>query len=209
MCYFGMRKHHQNPQKREAMPSILSGIPPLNQHLSTLFEKPSDYRPACCKSCGKSTMWSHGFYTRKAHCEKGHGNPVLIPRFLCPHCRGTCSVLPEYIAPKRWYHWAIQEVVLRLLLSGSTYNEVLDALCRSHVDRQDFVEPSISTLHRWWSRFRSDYLNSRFCLCNVFPSLGATNELSTFWLTCLENMHLSSAMALVFNTQSDETMLHY
>jgi len=198
------------PTKGEVMPSILPGIHTLNQHLSTLLEKPSDYRPACCKGCGKPKLWSHGFYTRKASCEQGHGNPVLIPRFLCPHCQLTCSVLPEYIAPKRWYHWAIQELVLRLLLSGSTYNGVLDSLCSSHFDRQNFVEPSMSTLHRWCSRFKSDYLNSRFCLCNYFPPLGATNELSGFWLSCLEKMRLSSAMTLVFNTQSDdETMLNY
>jgi hypothetical protein len=191
------------------MTIILTGIQSLGQHNSTLLERPTDYRPACCKGCGKSILWSHGFYTRKAKGEKDHGSPVLIPRFICPNCLLTCSVLPEYIPPKRWYHWAIQEVVLRLFLSGSTYSDVLDSLCRVYVNRQDFVEPSVSTLHRWWSRFKSDYLNNRFCLCNYFPSLGASNELSTFWLSCLEKMRLSSAMALVFNTQSDEIMLHY
>jgi hypothetical protein len=192
------------------MPSILSGIQSLNQHLSTLLKKPSDYRPTCCKDCGKTKLWSHGFYTRKAGCEEGHGNPALIPRFLCPHCLLTCSVLPEYIPPKRWYHWAVQEVVFRLLLSGSTYNNVLNSLCSLSLERQGFVEPSMSTLHRWWSRFKSDYLKSRFCLCHYFPSLGLTNELSTLWLSCLEKMPLSSAMALLFNTQSDdEIMLHY
>lgn len=192
------------------MPIILTEIQSLDQHHYTLLKKPSDYRPTCCKGCGKLKLWLHGFYTRKARCEEGYGNPALIPRFLCPHCLLTCSVLPEYIPPKRWYHWAIQEVVLRLLLSGSTYNGVLDVLYNLYFDRQNLVEPSISTLHRWWSRFKSDYLKSRFCLCNYFPSLGITNELSTFWLSCLEKMHLSSAMALVFNTQSDdEIILHY
>lgn len=192
------------------MPTILTGIQSLDQHKSTLLEKPTDYRPACCKGCGKSTLWSHGFYTRQASYEEEYASPVLIPRFLCPHCLQTCSVLPEYIAPKRWYHWAIQEVVLRLLLCGSTYSDVLNALSRLYGDRQDFDEPSISTLHRWWSRFKYDYLRCRFCLCHYLPSLGATNELSTFWLNCFEQMRLSSAMALVLNTQSnDELKLHY
>lgn len=191
------------------MPTILTGIQSLDQHYSALLEKPTDYRPKCCKGCGKSTLWSHGFYTRKTGCEEKHENPALIPRFLCPHCLLTCSVLPEYIPPKRWYHWAFQEVVLRLLLSGSTYRHVLDSLCSLYMDRQDYSEPSVSTLHRWWSRLRSDYLSNRFCLCNDFPSLGATNELSAFWLSCLEMMRLSSAMALLFNTQSDEVILHY
>ena len=191
------------------MPTILTGIHSLDQHYSILLEKHTDYRPTCCKGCGKPKLWSHGFYTRKANCEKAHGKPALIPRFFCPHCLLTCSVLPEYIPPKRWYHWVIQEVVLRLLLSGNTYNDVLNSLCSLNVNRQGFVEPSVSTLHRWWSRFKSDYSNNRFCLCNNFPSLGTTNELSTFWLSCLEKMRLSSAMALVFNTQSDEVILHY
>lgn len=192
------------------MPSILTGIQSLDQHNFTLLKNPSNYRPACCKGCGKSKLWLHGFYTRKADCEKGDGNPALIPRFLCPHCQLTCSVLPEYIPPKRWYHWATQQLVLRLLLSGSTYNDVLEALCNLSVDSRDFSEPSMSTLHRWWSRFKSDYLNCRFSLCNDFPTLGITTNLSTFWLSCFEKMRLSSAMALLFNMESGaELTLNY
>lgn len=192
------------------MPSILTGIQSLDQHYSTLIKNPSNYRPARCNGCGKSKLWSHGFYTRKAQCEEGHGNPALIPRFLCPHCLKTCSVLPEYIPPKRWYHWAIQEVALRLLLSGHTYNHVLEALCQRPIKRQNFIEPSLSTLSRWWSRFKSDYLNCRLFLCSDFPTLGITNNLSEFWLSCFEKMRLSSAMALLFNTKSGgELTLHY
>lgn len=191
------------------MAIILSGIATLDQHLSTLLHDPSSYRPKYCKNCGKQGLWAHGFYRRKAACEQGSGNPAMIPRFLCPTCNQTCSVLPEYIPPKRWYHWAIQQLVLWLLLYGNSYNGVLEVLSACNSDSED-CEPSISTIHRWWSRFKSDYLKSRFTLCNHFPSLGVTNTLSPFWLNCFGKMHLSSAMVLLFNAESDgEITLNY
>jgi hypothetical protein len=191
------------------MPIILSGIHTLDQHLSTLIEDIAHYRPKCCQNCGKAGLWSHGCYTRKARCEQGDGNPALIPRFLCPACGQTCSVLPEYIPPGRWYHWPIQQVVIWLLLCGNTYNSVLEVLGTKGAGSDGF-EPGLSTLHRWWSRFRADYLTSRFCLCNDFPSLGITHALSSFWLRCLEKMRLSSAMALLFHAQCNGAItLHY
>lgn len=190
------------------MSLILSGIHTLDQHLSTLLDEPSAYRPKCCQNCSKQGLWSHGFYTRKAACEQGSGNPAMIPRFLCPNCSQTCSVLPEYIPPKRWYHWATQQLALWLLLYGSTYNGVLEVL--SSCSDREGCEPSISTLHRWWSRFKGDYLKSRFTLCNHFPSLGVTNTLASFWLSCFDKMRLSSVMAVLFNAESgNEITLHY
>ncbi len=191
------------------MPIILSGIHTLDQHLSTLIKDISHYRPKCCQNCGRSGLWSHGCYTRHARCEQGDGNPALIPRFLCPDCGRTCSVLPEYMPPRRWYHWSIQQVVVWLLLHGGTYSRVLEVLSVKGAGGDAF-EPSLSTLHRWWSRFRADYLASRFCLCNLFPSLGITNAPSSFWLHCFDKMRLSSAMALLFHAQSSaEITLHY
>lgn len=191
------------------MSIILSGIHTLDQHLSALIKDISLYRPKCCPNCGRSGLWSHGCYTRNARCEQGDGNPALIPRFLCSGCGRTCSVLPEYIPPRRWYHWSIQQVVVWLLLYGNTYGSALDVLSARGLGGDD-SEPSLSTLHRWWSRFRADYLTSRFCLCNRFPSLGITNALSSFWRHCLDKMRLSSAMALLFHAESSgEVTLHY
>ena len=191
------------------MSIILSGIHTLDQHLSTLIKDISLYRPKCCQHCGRSGLWSHGFYTRNARCEQGDGNPALIPRFLCPDCGRTCSVLPEYMPPGRWHHWSVQQVVVWLLLCGDTYSSVLEVLS-TRGSGSDVSEPGLSTLHRWWSRFRADYLTSRFCLCNLFPSLGITNTLPSFWLRCLDKMRLSSAMALLFHAEfSAEATLHY
>jgi hypothetical protein len=191
------------------MPIILSGIHTLDQHLSTLITDIARYRPKCCQNCGRSGLWLHGSYTRVAACEKGDGNPALIPRFLCPDCGRTCSVLPEYIPPRRWYHWSIQQVVVWLLLHGNTYSDVLEVLSVKGA-RGDAFEPSLSTLQRWWSRFRADYPGSRFHLCNHFPSLGITNALSSFWLCCLDKMRLSSAMTLLFHAECTDTItLHY
>ena len=60
-------------------------------------------------------------------------------------CRRTCSRLPLCIAPRRWYDWALQQVVLQNLFDGNalvktgmsvdvgpwTLTDVTPANCRS------------------------------------------------------------------------------
>ncbi|MFC7633734.1 DUF6431 domain-containing protein [Paraburkholderia humisilvae] len=66
-------------------------------------------------------LWGHGFYDRKADRRAGGDlNPVSVPRFQCSSCRRTCSRLPLYICPRRWYSWALQQQVLQLLIAGAS-----------------------------------------------------------------------------------------
>lgn len=171
------------------MPFILSGLLTLDQHLSTYLETPSAYRPQCCPHCGSAGLWCHGTYDRQAKCEKGDECPVPIQRFFCPPCRRTCSVLPEYIPPRRWYHWALQSVALSLLLMGKSVLGVWQILFD-----QTSQEPSLSTLRRWWSCLREGYALHRFHLCSVLPELGRAANFTDFWQTCLQKIPLSSAM---------------
>jgi len=105
------------------MDRILPGVCSLEQHQQCLGEEPERYRPERCPSCGKAGLWAHGAYRRKADRE-GAGaashNPVSIPRFYCAACGRTCSRLPECVAPRRWYGWALQQGVLALLLAGAS-----------------------------------------------------------------------------------------
>ncbi|MFT5082320.1 MAG: hypothetical protein ACI9Y1_000345 [Lentisphaeria bacterium] len=180
------------------MPHILPDIHTPVQHRSRLLSDPTAYQPNTCRNCGSRKLWVHGSYARKAACERGDGNPAVIPRFLCPNCKTTCSVLPEYIPPKRWYHWATQQLALWLLLYGNSYTETLDVLSRCGSGR-NWAEPSGPTLQRWWSRFKDDDWISRFTVCSVLPSLGKTEEIKKFWLGCLDKLRLSSAMRLLFH----------
>ena len=93
------------------MHRIVAGITTLEQHLEVLSSQPETYRPRCCPHCGLKILWQHGRYSRKAdrRITRPLLDPVPICRYRCAGCRRTCSRLPECIAPRRWYHWLVQQ----------------------------------------------------------------------------------------------------
>ena len=96
------------------MTIILPNIFSLLQHIETLRKEPESYRPKRCPGCRHTTIWCHGCYTRKAD-ENDTLNPVPIPRFYCPECDSTCSVLPECIPPRSWYLWKVVSFCIGIL----------------------------------------------------------------------------------------------
>lgn len=170
------------------MSCILAGIECLWQHLEHLAVQPGAYRPQCCARCGKAGLWAHGVYWRKPDREGEGGagqslNPVAIPRFLCPGCRHTCSVLPECIPPRRWYQWKVQQQVLVLVLAGASIEQISMQ-----------VRPCARTVWRWWSHLRERFAVHAFHLRNRFPELGLGQEAVSFWQGCLRRMTLAQAM---------------
>jgi hypothetical protein len=111
-------------------------------------------------------------------------NPIPVPRFFCQGCRQTCSRLPECIAPRRWYGWTVQQVVLLWLLGGGSLHQ---AAVQGGVDRQ--------TVRRWWVWLRERSEAFGFWLRARFPDLGRAVDFSRFWRGCLAAMPLSRAMA--------------
>ncbi len=174
------------------MAIILSDIHTLDQHLSTYLNTPQVYCPDNCPHCSSCNLWLHGVYYRKAACENGDVGPIPIQRFICVPCKHTCSVLPEYIPPKRWFHWVLQEMALALLLMGTSLLGAWLAL----FDRQP-RGPSLSTLHRWSAWLRRHYSLHRLHLCSQFPELGRSANFTEFWQVCLQKMSLSSAMNIL------------
>ena len=166
------------------MALILPGIHSLEQHHRRLQVQPEDYRPERCPHGGKAGVWCHGVYPRKADREGRCGaclNPVCIPRFFCPHCQGTCSRLPQCLAPRRWDGWAVQQAVLALRVAGHSVRQV---------SRQ--LAPSRWTVARWGSRLRSCFpLHAASLRC---PPLGRHAGLCAFWGACLSLMPWSAAM---------------
>ena len=165
------------------VPSILS----LQQHRDSLERQPVIYRPVACPHCGLARLWGHGCYERKADRRPrpfGSMNPIPVPRFFCQGCRQTCSRLPECIAPRRWYGWAVQQVVLLWLLGGGSLHQ---AAVQGGVDRQ--------TVRRWWAWLRERSEAFGVWLRARFPDLGRAVDFSGFWGGCLVAMPLSRAMA--------------
>lgn len=165
------------------VPAILS----LHQHRDTLEREPAIYRPSACPHCGLASPWGHGRYARKADRRSessGSRNPIAIPRFFCQGCRQTCSRLPECIAPRRWYDWAVQQVVLLWLLGGGSLHQ---AAVQGGVDRH--------TVRRWWSWLKQRSKTFGFWLRSRFPDLGRAVDFAGFWQGCLAAMPLSRVMA--------------
>ena len=169
------------------MPRIVPAITTLLQHLHMLSNSPEVYRPSACPHCGLGGLWSHGCYERKAdrgpH-SSGTLNPIPIPRYFCRGCGRTCSRLPQCIAPRRWYGWAVQQLVLQLLLAGCSLHR---CACWMGLDRR--------TAGRWrgWLDDRGD--GFALFLRGRFPELGRAVDFRGFWQGCLTAMDLGGAMA--------------
>ena len=163
---------------------IVAGILLLTQHLTTLKENPNHYRTNFCPHRGRAGVWNHGHYDRKSD-RSGELNPIFIPRFFCPHCKKTHSVLPEYIPPKRWYLWGIQQSVLLKIILG----EGLRAVSRSE-------QPSLPTCKRWLKRFKNQFSKQRDALCARVNEFAYLVDFEGFWKNCLNHISLDRAMLL-------------
>lgn len=171
------------------MRHILPGIITLVQHIQLLFSDPNHYRPKQCATCGKSGLWCHGTYARKADRENPATdslNPILIPRFYCSSCCHTCSALPECIPPRRWYLWTIQQAALLVVFSGqSIYFSARHSL------------PSRFTVRRWLDHLTEQFHLHHFHLRTHHATLGYADSFEVFWRACFTQLSLSGAMCLL------------
>jgi transposase-like protein len=169
------------------MRRILPEVSTLEQYL-LLFEQGILLGETVqCLHCGRSGLWRHGHYDRKAdRCNESESlNPIPIQRFLCRYCGKTCSVLPECIPPHRWYLWEVQQLALLLWLTGKSFYAVAKK-----------TVPSRQTIKRWADRLQEQFHLHKDALCNLFVDLGRTPGFADFWSTCLNKIPLSSAMRL-------------
>lgn len=165
------------------MDRIVGSITSLAQHLVAVATDPERYRPAACPHCRRAGVWCHGRYERKADRRGGALNPVAVLRFLCSGCTLTCSRLPECIAPRRWYDWAVQQAVLLLVLGGVSVHEA----SRSH-------GLSRRTVRRWrdWLQARDEQF--AFLLRSRWPELGRVAEHVAYWRNVIQTLSLQQAM---------------
>lgn len=171
------------------MRDIIPGIKTLIQHIQQWRSDPERYCPERCRRCGYAGQHHHGTYPRKADRENAgdHNlNPVLIPRFYCPHCHHTCSVLPECIPPRRWYLWSIQQAALLWVLQGGSFSQA----ARTH-------QPSRRTIRRWVQRLAEHFELHAFHLRSQLAQLGRFEQLKDFWSACFDHFSLAQAMYLL------------
>ena len=126
-----------------------------------------EVRPRTCPGCGHPAhagerlgIVGHGAYDRAVLGVHGAKREVRLPvrRFFCRGCRGTISVLPDLIHPRRWWGaWAILEVlVLHLVhelasaaIAARFQHAVADAAWRTPARwRRQLLE----RLWAWWAR---------------------------------------------------------
>lgn len=133
-----------------------ASLPPIDQ-----------VRPASCPICGHAAyggetlgIVGHGAYGRAVLGVTGARSQVrmAVRRFLCLGCRGTISVLPDLLHPRRWYGaWAILETLALFLVVGLASREIA---ARLELELADPVWRAPGRwrrqlLHRlwpWWAR---------------------------------------------------------
>lgn len=176
-------------QEDRPMSLILSEIVTLRQHLNTLDQTPASYCPTACIYCQETAIWRSGYYYRKPdrlNCGKASQNDIPIPRFQCVACRRTFSTLPECIAPRRWYPWALQQACLWLSLSGWSILKI-----------QGLFPTARSTVSRWVQWLNEKFTAHHPVLCSHIPSLGYYSEISPFWIHWFDSKTLSHAMLIL------------
>ncbi len=168
------------------MSRMLPGIETLEQHRELLESNPDAYKPERCPRCGKAGLHHQGHYERNA--PRGEGlalvlGLLVILRFFCPGCRGTCSRLPACLSPRRQYWWKSQQAVLAGLSAGESVHEVAREMM-----------PSRRTIGRWRHWLEGAFDLHSLHLRSRFAHLGRAVGWQAFWLRCFERMRLAKAM---------------
>jgi hypothetical protein len=94
--------------------------------------------------------------------------------------------LPLCIAPLRWDSWAVQEIALLLLLSGSSL-----AACTQHCG---LGRHKLGRWRDWLARHSETF---KFWLRSRFPELGRIADYALFRRHVFDTLSLARAMALL------------
>jgi hypothetical protein len=132
-------------------------------------------------------LYIHGFYERKVRKKEDcDGSTIRVLRFICASCSRTCSRLPTFLPPRRWYWWKDQQTALKLYLEGFIVSDVARQ-CKLH--RQ--------TVSRWVHWLEERFQSYAFSLRSRFEQLGRHDAPTPFWLACLAQMDLCQAICFV------------
>lgn len=98
----------------------------------------------CCDACGR-TMHKHGRYFRSVTTTR---EIITIPiyRWVCPLCRITISLLPDFLIPWARFATYIRESTVAKILRGESYGGIARSITALS------VRVSRCTVRRWWKR---------------------------------------------------------
>ncbi len=65
------------------------------------------YRPSSCRCCGHGRLHIKDYRERKRHNQTLA--PLTVVRYVCPRCKATFQVLPQFVAPHLWHSWPVVE----------------------------------------------------------------------------------------------------
>lgn len=144
---------------------IVSAVDALQD--SAVLPPIDEVRPRVCPGCGHPAhgakglgIVGHGAYDRAVLGVPRAQREVRLPvrRFLCRGCRGTISVLPDLIHPRRWWGaWAILEVLV-LHLAQQLASAAIAARFGHALAQPVWRTPGrwrrqlLDGLWRWWAR---------------------------------------------------------
>lgn len=170
------------------MCAILPKINPLSKPTNEPFEV---HWPVGCLLCGSSDFKKNGTYSRKTHIGDSRAlYPIPIQRCYCYGCKQTFSILPEWLPPRRWYIWKIQEQVLLAHLLSNTMRMI---------SKQYKI--ARSTVGRWLNRFKEQFDQHADQLKQMLPNiLGRTNDFISFWQVYLSQYTLAQSMRYLSNS---------
>lgn len=170
----------------------MCSILPINNQLSKFIPLSSAVLlPTGCLLCGSGNFKKNGTYPRKLHIgESKTLYPVPIQRCYCYGCKHTFSLLPEWISPRRWYIWKVQEQILQAFILFTTIRMISK---QYNVAR--------STVSRWLNRFKDQFNHHADQAKQLLPNiLGRTNTFISFWKDCLSHYLLEQIMRHLSNS---------
>ena len=85
---------------------IAEGVTAVQEHRRRLCD-PDGYRPQGCSRCGHGKLHVHDYRTRGRR--DAEGEPLPVVRYLCPCCKATYQVLPQFVARHLWSSWPTVE----------------------------------------------------------------------------------------------------
>lgn len=98
-----------------------------------------------CDGCGR-ILHKHGRYFRYVAC-KTQVIQIPIYRWLCPNCRRTISLLPDFLVPWARYTTWIREAAIVRKRRGCSWRTIAENLIHP------VISVSTTTVKRWWKKY--------------------------------------------------------
>jgi len=134
-----------------------------------MYENHSPDVVVCCDTCDR-TMHKHGRYSRSVTTTR---ETMMIPiyRWICPLCRITVSLLPDFLIPWARFATYIRESSVARMLRGHSYGSIARTITAMN------VRVSRCTVRRWWKRHLRLASDLSLWLAGQLLSSGHTEDL--------------------------------